>query len=208
MSVPGVPSDCTRFLRSDVCLFSRPSVLISKIVVKAFSQHSPGNSTLQVTSHCASRFPMTMETASGHDRNPVALAFAVAALQRGETPEHVFSPSLQESFPDNITASFVLSSQQAGSGSQEEANAGAVGLTLDSPREEVTEQRLAKSRERNREHARATRIRKVRNILCRVNCLLMILSPFLCFSSSKKRRRAKWKPYSPKSRVSKPNVKR
>ena len=126
-------------------------------------------------------------TATGD--SPVALAFAVAALQSGDSPLDVTSP--ESSLPSEMTtpqvpqssssssstnaessetkapasmsvkkkkASLKSHQQAPGSGSQESP----VVLSNDDDQDHNTEElaRLAKSRERNREHARKTRLRK------------------------------------------------
>jgi len=118
-----------------------------------------------------------METTAHHDRQSVALAFAVAALQRGDVLEQMMTPSLYGSFnaskesfggenrrtlPGQYSSAY---SQPAGSGSQEKTGSMTESRQdeddeEDDDEDEDAEKRLAKSRERNREHARRTRLRK------------------------------------------------
>ena len=96
--------------------------------------------------------------------DPLQLAYAVAALQTGHgamslltaVPQTLDEPVSKTPLPDSTK-------QTAGSGSHEESCDSSVGSALpelSQLNDDDGDKRLARSRERNREHARRTRLRK------------------------------------------------
>lgn len=99
---------------------------------------------------------------ASHDNQSFALAFAVAALQHGLSPEQNMPHSFLAEQRNRMTHSVMLEtpsydSQSTGSGSEDQPFSRQLGEQLE---EQGSDRKLEKSRERNREHARRTRIRK------------------------------------------------
>lgn len=98
--------------------------------------------------------------------NPIELAYAVAALQSGESTASLLS-AVPQSLDDHDSKTSIRScstKQAAGSGSNEELELEETPRSttpeLFNMKDDDTDRRLARSRERNREHARRTRLRK------------------------------------------------
>ena len=99
--------------------------------------------------------------------NPLELAYAVAALQSGTSITGLLASvpqSLEEETVSKVSPPVRDSTKQnPGSGSDEESchsSTRANTPELSQPNDDETDRRLARSRERNREHARRTRLRK------------------------------------------------
>ncbi|GAX26992.1 hypothetical protein FisN_9Lh300 [Fistulifera solaris] len=95
---------------------------------------------------------------TSHDNQSIALAFAVAALQHGESsfPGSNIPQSIFEEQRHTMTHTEILETSSHASPTVPTGQEQAISRRP----KEGWEQRLAKSRERNREHARRTRIRK------------------------------------------------
>lgn len=106
---------------------------------------------------------------SGGSSQTIALAYAVAALQRGSDPLEA-RDLVHNSFFGEVRATDkkepqMTSEQLPGSGTDSYDDRGSVTSSksqneVSGEDEEDAEKRLARSRERNREHARRTRLRK------------------------------------------------